>query len=76
MNYDTQNCFSRLPCGLCRLTNAMCPFMKSNTPIYDGTAIDTEYRDVPSVTTNTGGDISIYPNCYNLKNEEAKSKAH
>ena len=26
MNYDTQNCFSRLPCGLCRLTNTMCPF--------------------------------------------------
>ena len=30
MNYDTQNCFSRLPCGLCRLTNAMCPFAEGS----------------------------------------------
>lgn len=30
MNYDTQNCFSRLPCGLCRLTNSMCPFAEGS----------------------------------------------
>lgn len=25
--YSSKPCASRLPCGLCRLTNAMCPFV-------------------------------------------------
>lgn len=40
MNYDIKNCFSRLPCGLCRLTNAMCPFAEgSNYEVTCGTSL-------------------------------------
>lgn len=27
--YDARNCLSRLPCGLCLITNSMCPLMKT-----------------------------------------------
>ena len=29
--YDADNCFSRLPCGICRLTNSMCPLLGSQS---------------------------------------------
>lgn len=55
--FDTKCCFNRLPCGICTRTNAMCPFYAGqNTKVYDGTAIDPEYKDVPSITTNTSGE--------------------
>ena len=34
-NYENQEeCFHKLPCGICRLTNMPCPKVKSNTPTY------------------------------------------
>jgi len=62
MNYDTQNCFSRLPCGLCRLTNAMCPFAGGgNYEITCGTsptnAIDKYKVDYGHTESTTGAEV-------------------
>lgn len=53
--FDTNNCFYKLPCGICTRTNEMCPFMKSNATVYDGTAIDPLYKGPPSFTTSADG---------------------
>ena len=44
INYS-ENCFSRLPCGICRLTGEMCPLTKGGV----------------NVTTNTIGDLDGVP---------------
>jgi len=53
--FDTNNCFNRLPCGICTRTNEMCPFV-SNSVNYkitcNGTAIDPIYKGEPTVKTN------------------------
>lgn len=52
--FDTQNCFNRLPCGICTRTNEMCPFScQGNYGItWSGAAIDPIFKGEPSIETN------------------------
>ena len=66
MTYDKKNCFSRLPCGLCRLTNTMCPFAEgSNYEVTFGTsptnAIDKFKVDYSLTGVQTNGNFGYQP---------------
>ena len=38
LTYEPNNCGSRLPCGLCLITNSPCPFVTQTiTPIWEVT---------------------------------------
>ena len=52
-----KNCASRLPCGVCLMTNKICPFAPANIPVTysssmsDTTKTQTICTDIPVTTT-------------------------
>ena len=62
LNFNQQYCGSRLPCGLCRITNAPCPYA-SQSP-------DVVLCEQDTITTTSG---YSGPQC---KNDELKGETH
>lgn len=59
MSYDTKQCFSRLPCGLCRLTKEMCPFEHDDSNYNYPTCYDPGYLHKDTTTVSTSESVTL-----------------
>lgn len=51
------DCFYRMPCGICRLTNKMCPLGAGNTNPASPICYDIDYLHKETITTATSLNI-------------------